>query len=266
VVGGTTWMGMIAFVGATLYYRAVRPAAVLILPVSFAMMMVGGILPCHPLGPSPVFKGWQLWLHVIGGGFTYGFAFLAAAMSLFYMAKAKGKTGYPYDELPELGVLDKMKDQFFLAAVVLATLMIHFAILWVHMKLPAEFVSRAGNSISVLVWSYWMIFAVWLGLRYGLRWTGRKLVWYAPVALIVVMVCTFYFAPFTERSYHTGPFFPPYDQPQHMKPFLLNSNMESNGKPDTSVKQNAPVSSLDKVDHNKVDKAEKVAKLLIKTE
>lgn len=253
-------MGMIAFVGATLANKAVRPAAILILPVSFGMMVVGGILPCHPLGPSPVFKGWQLWLHVIGGGFTYGFALLSASMALFYMRKAKGITGYyPYDELPELDVLEQLKDRFFLTAAALSTIMIHFAILWVHMVLPAEFVSRAGNSISVLVWSYWMIFAVWVGLRYGLRWTGRKLVWYAPAALVLVMASTFYFAPFTERSYHTGPFFPPYDQPQHMKQLLLK---ESNVKPDSSIEQNAPVSSVDKVDHKKADKAEKIAKLL----
>jgi len=255
-------MGMIAFVGATLAYKAVRPAATLILPVSFGMMVVGGILPCHPLGPSPVFKGWQLWLHVIGGGFTYGFALLAASMALFYMRKAKGKTGYPYDEMPGLEALDQMKDRFFLAAVVLATLMVHFAILWVHMNLPAEFVSRAGNSISILVWSYWMVFAIWLGLRYGLRWTGKKLAWYAPVALVLVMVFTFYLAPFKETSYHTGPFFPPYDQPQHMKQFLINGEKVESKAADKPVENGGSASSLEKTDHKTDKKVERVAKLL----
>ena len=251
-------MGMIAFVGATLAYKAVRPAATLILPVSFGMMMVGGILPCHPLGPSPVFKGWQLWLHVISGGFTYGFALLAASMALFYIRKSKGKTGYPYDEMPNADVLDQMKDRFFLIAAVLGTLMIHFAILWVHMNLPAEFVSRAGNSISVLVWSYWMIFAIWLGLRYGLRLRGNKLAWYSPVALVLVMLFTFFFAPFRETGYHTGPFFPPYDQPQHMKQLLIKPLESSNAD------QGGASSSVEQVDHKdkKADKAEKVAKLL----
>ncbi len=208
------------------------------------MMVVGGILPCHPLGPSPVFRGWQLWLHVIGGGFAYGFVLLAAALAVFYLQKAKGKTGYPYNELPDLEALEQLKDRFFLAAVALSTIMIHFAILWVHMKLPAEFVARAGNSITILVWSYWMVFAIWLGLRYGLKLKGRTLAWYAPAALVLVMVFTFYIAPFREVSYHTGPFFPPYDQPEHMKQFILTP--DSKAKPDNSTNQGAPVSSVDK--------------------
>jgi len=237
-------MGMIAFVGATLAYKAVRPAATLILPVSFGLMVVGGILPCHPLGPSPVFKGWQLWLHVIGGGFTYGFALLSASMALFYMRKAKGKTGYPYDELPGLEVLEQMRDRFFLVAAALSTIMIHFAVLWAYTKLPAEFVARAGNSIKIVAWSYWMVFAIWIGLRYGLKLKGRKIAWYAPVALALVMLFTFYVAPFREISYHTGPFFPPYDQPEHMKQFLLKP--ETKVKLDNTMNQSAPVSSVDK--------------------
>ena len=245
VVGGVTWMGMIAFVGATLAHKAVRPAATLILPVSFGMMVVGGILPCHPLGPSPVFKGWQLWLHVMSGGFTYGFALLAAAMSLFYVQKANGKTGYPYDELPELKALDQMKDRFFLTAVVLSTLMIHFGLLWAYMNLPAEFIANTGNSIRYLATAYWTVFALWAFLRYGLRWTGKKLVWYAPVSLVIVMVFTFYLAPFQERGYHRGPFFPPYDKPQQLKKLYLQPKPAAKAVPENTKNIRAAVSPVD---------------------
>lgn len=242
MVGGTTWMGMMTFVGASLVYRAVRPVGVLILPVSFGLMVLGGMLPCHPLGPSPVFKGWQLWFHVLGGGFSYGFALLAATLGLFYYLKAKGKTGYPYDQLPDLEVLDRLNYRFSLVAFVLATIMIHFAVLWVHMKLPGDYIAKAGNSISVLVWGYWMIFAVWVGMRWGLHWRGKKLALYSPIALILAMLCLFYFAPFKEKGYHTGPFFPPYNQPEHMKQFL-KKNMESTVKPVKTIDHSESVSS-----------------------
>jgi ABC-type uncharacterized transport system permease subunit len=236
-------MGMMTFVGASLAYKGVRPMGVLMLPVSFGLMVLGGILPCHPLGPSPVFKDWELWGHVIGGGFTYGFAFLAAAMGLFYLLKAKGKTGYPYDQLPDLEVLDRLNYRFVLVSFILATIMVHFAFLWAHTKLPADFVARAGNSIILLVWGYWMVYAVWLGLRWGLRWKGKKLAVYSPIALILVMVFTFYVAPFREKGYHTGPFFPPYNQPDHMKQFL-KKNMESTVKPAKSSDYSESVSPL----------------------
>jgi ABC-type uncharacterized transport system permease subunit len=232
-------MGMTAFVGAAVSIRGLRPAALLILPVSFVLMMVGGILPCHPLGPSPVFKGWQLWGHVLGGGFSYGFAMLAAAMGLFYILKAKGRTGYPYDQLPDLEVLDRLNYRFVLASFILATTMIHFAVLWAHMNLPGDYITRAGNSIMVLVWGYWMVYAIWLGMRWGLRWRGKKLAVYSSVAVVLMMVFTFYMAPFKERSYHTGPFFPPYVAPEPMKPLL--NNMESNVKPDEPIDNSGPV-------------------------
>lgn len=247
-------MGMMAFVGASVLYRGVRPVGVVILPVSFGLMVLGGLLPCHPLGPSPVFKSWQLWMHVIGGGFSYGFALLAASMGLFYLLKAKGKTGYPYDQLPELEVLDRLNYRFVLISFILATIMVHFAVLWAHMKLPADYVARAGNSIILLVWGYWLVYAVWLGLRWGLRWRGRKLALYSPLALILVMVFTFYVAPFREKSYHTGPFFPPYDSPEHMNQFLKNKGSALN--PNKPINQSRAVPLSDK--GNKVAKLQEV--------
>jgi hypothetical protein len=182
----------------------------------------------------------------MAGGFTYGFALLAATMSLFYVQKAKGKTGYPYDELPDLKSLDQMKDRFFLTAVVLATLMIHFGLLWARMNLPAEFIANTGKSILYLTWTYWTVFALWVVLRYGLHWTGKKLVWYAPVSLVFVMVCTFYLAPFQERGYHRGPFFAPYDKPQQMKKLYLQPKPAANAMPDNAKNLRAAVSSVDK--------------------
>ena len=212
VIGSTVWMGMVLFLVSSLVTKAVRPAGLLILPVSAALMVLGGVIPCHPLGPSPVFKGWQMWGHVIGGGFNYGFALLAAAMGLLYLLKeAKGKTGYPYDQLPDLEVLDRLNYRFVLAAFILATIMLHFAVLWAYMRAQMTFTTvRTGISIAVLVWGYWMIYAVWLGLRWGFGWRGRRLAWYSPFALILVMVFMFYMAPFREKNYHSGPFSPPY--------------------------------------------------------
>lgn len=254
-------MGMMAFVGASLAYKAVKPVGVVIVPVSFGLMVLGGILPCHPLGPSPVFKGWQLWGHVLGGGFSYGFALLAATMGLFYLLKAKGKTGYPFDQLPDLAVLERLNYRFTLTAFVLATIMIHFAVLWAHMKLPSDYITRAGNSIMILVWGYWLLYAIWLGLRWGLHWRGKKLALYSSVAIVLMMGLTFYVAPFREKGYHTGPFFPPYDSPEHMKQFLKNKNMQSETiKPEKAVDHSGSVSSPDKVD-DKIVKADKVAKL-----
>lgn len=232
VIGGTVMMGMFVFLVASLVKKAVRPGGLLILPLSATLMVLGGLIPCHPLGPSPVYKGWQLWGHVTGGGFNFGFASLAAAMGLLYLLKeAKGKTGYPYDQLPDLEVLDRLNYRFVLLAFTFATVMVCFGSLWAYMKFGMV---KKTLTLASIVWGFWSIYAVWLGLRWFFHWQGRKLALYSPFALLLVFLFMFYMAPFREKNYHSGPFFPPY-------------NLESDTKLNKPVDHSGPLSTPDKV-------------------
>jgi hypothetical protein len=65
--------------------------------------------------------------------------------------------------------------------------------------------------LASIVWGFWSIYAVSLGLRWFFHWKGKRLAFYSPVALALVMLVMFYMAPFNEKNYHSGPFFPPYN-------------------------------------------------------
>jgi ABC-type transport system involved in cytochrome c biogenesis permease subunit len=208
VIGGTVMMGMFVFLGASLAKKAVKPGGLLILPITFGLMVLGGAMPCHPLGPSPVYKGWQLWGHVTGGGLNYGFALLAAAMGVLYLLKERGKTGYPYDQIAELEVLDRLNYRFILVAFIMAATMVVFANVWAYMKFG---LMKKTILLGLIVWGFVSIYAVSLGLRWFLHWSGRRLAIYSPVALLLVFMFLFYLAPFKEKNYHSGPFFPPYN-------------------------------------------------------
>jgi len=209
VIGSIVWMGMFVFLCVSLVKKEVLPAALLVLPVSFALMILGGLIPGHPLGPSPIYKGWGLWGHITAGGFNFGFASLAAAMGLLYLIKdAKGKTGYPYDQLSDLEVLDRLNYRFMLVAFILATIMVSMGSLYAYMKFG---VVKKTLALAAIVWGFWSIYAVGLGLRWFFHWRGRKSALYSLVALLLVMIFMFYMAPFREKNYHGGPFFLPYD-------------------------------------------------------
>ncbi len=222
VMGGTVVIGMFVFLTMSTVKKETKPAALLILPLFFGLMVLGGLIPCHPLGPSPVYKGWQLWGHVTGAGFNFGFASLAAASGLLYLLKAKGKTGYPYDQLPSLETLDRLNYRFVMVAFIFACAMVASASLWAYMKFGMV---KKTMFLASIVWGFWSIYAVSLGLRWFFHWKGRKLAFYSPVALLLVMLVMFYMAPFGERNYHSGPFFYPY-------------NMDSK----TTTDQSAPIS------------------------
>lgn len=207
VMGGTTMIGMFVFLTMSAVKKEIKPAALLILPLFFGLMVLGGLIPCHPLGPSPVYKGWQLWGHVTGAGFNFGFAALAAAAGMLYLIKEKGKTGYPYDQMPSLETLDRWNYRFVMVAFIFACAMVASASLWAIMKFGMV---KKTMFLMSLVWGFWSIYAVALGARWLLHWRGRKLAFYSPAALILVMSLMFYMAPFGEKNYHSGPFFYPY--------------------------------------------------------
>lgn len=208
VMGGTVVIGMFVFLSMTIMKKEIIPAAVLVLPLFFGLMVTGGLLPCHPLGPSPVYKGWQLWGHVTGAGFNFGFAALAAAVGLLYLLKAKGGTGYPYDRLPSLEVLDRFNYRFVMVAFIFACCMMASASLWAIMKFGMV---KKTMFLAFMFWGFWSLYALPLGMRWFLKWNGKRLAYYSPVALVLVMSALFYMVPFGEKNYHSGPFFYPYN-------------------------------------------------------
>ncbi len=207
VMGGTTMIGMFVFLTMSEVKKELKSSALLIMPLFFGLMVLGGLIPCHPLGPSPVYKGWQLWGHVTGAGFNFGFASLAAAAGLLYLIKEKGKTGYPYDQMPSLETLDRWNYRFVMVAFIFACAMVASASLWAIMKFGMV---KKTAFLASIVWGFWSIYAVALGARWFLHWQGRKLAFYSQAALILVMSIMFYMAPFGEKNYHSGPFFYPY--------------------------------------------------------
>ncbi len=208
VMGGTVVIGMFVFLTISTVIKEVKPAALLVLPLFFGLMIVGGVLPCHPLGPSPVYKGWQLWGHVTGAGFNFGFASLAAGMGILYLLKARGYKGYPYDQLPSLETLDRFNYRFVLVAFFFACTMVAFGSTWAYMKFGMV---KKTMYLAAMVWGFWSIYAASLGMRWFLHWEGKKLAVYSPIALVLVMSAMFYMVPFGEKNYHSGPFFYPYN-------------------------------------------------------
>ena len=234
VMGGTVVIGMFVFLAISTVKKEIIPAALLILPLFFGLMIIGGVLPCHPLGPSPVYKGWQLWGHVTGAGFNFGFASLAAASGLLYLLKARGKNGYPYDQLPSLETLDKFNYRFVMVAFIFACAMVASASLWAFMKFGLV---KKTLYLAAMVWGFWSIYAVALGMRWFLHWQGKKLAYYSPAALIIVMSVMFYMVPFGEKNYHSGPFFYPYNmESRNTAPEKIDANSTAPANSAAAVK------------------------------
>ncbi|MBI5483159.1 MAG: cytochrome c biogenesis protein CcsA, partial [Deltaproteobacteria bacterium] len=64
---------------------------------------------------------------------------------------------------------------------------------------------RKASVLPVEVWSMvsWLIYGIYLHLRVTFGWRGRRLAWYALIAL-AAMIVSYWGIPFSVETFHTG--------------------------------------------------------------
>ncbi len=180
--------------------RKVRPLGVLIMPVAFILMGWAASLykeAADQIAPA-LQSGW-IWAHIIGAAAGFGSALVAAGLGLLYLLKEKYRSGV-YERLPELPIMDNLSYRFVAGGFIMCGLMIVSGAFWAD-QVKGTF----WNWDPVEVWSLvsWLIYGIYLHLRVTLGWRGRRLAWYALIAL-VVMIVSYWGIPFTVETFHSG--------------------------------------------------------------
>jgi ABC-type transport system involved in cytochrome c biogenesis permease subunit len=123
----------------------------------------------------------------------------AAALGFLYILKEK-KSGRIYDKLPDLPGLDDLSYRFVAGGFILYGLMIVSGAFWAN-----QVKGSYWGWDPVEVWSLisWLIYGIYLHLRITFHWNGRKLAWYALVAL-AAMIISYWGIPFTVETFHSG--------------------------------------------------------------
>lgn len=207
---GTAWMGVLVFLLAQLFAKPVRPAGVLIMPITILLLIWAGISG-KEVGTIPVvIATWWFWVHIGSGGLAFGFVLTAGAVALLYLLKEREVssteplTTQPlstyFAQFPELKVLDNLNYRFVALGFIMLTIMIISGALWAN---QAHGRYWGWDPIEVQSLVSWLICAIWLHLRLTLGWRGRKLAWYSLFALIVIGI-NLTGVPFVEKIFHSG--------------------------------------------------------------
>ena len=180
--------------------KRVRPLGVLVLPVVFVLMGWAGTLhkdAAAQLAPS-LQSGW-IWAHIIGAATGFASVLTAAALGLLYLLKEK-YSGKIYEKLPDLSAIDNLSYRFVAGGFILYGLMIISGAFWAN-----QVKGTYWNWDPVEVWSLisWLTYGIYLHLRITFGWRGKKLAWYALVALIA-MIISYWGIPFTVETFHSG--------------------------------------------------------------
>lgn len=193
---GTAWMGVLVFLLAQLFAKPVRPAGVLVMPITI-LLLIWAATSTKEVGTIPVMIAtWWFWVHISSGGLAFGFVLTAGAVALLYLLEETTSS----EKLSELKELDNLNYRFVALGFLMLTIMIISGSLWAN---QAHGRYWGWDPIEIQSLVSWLIYAIWLHLRLTFGWRGRKLAWYSLFALVVIGI-NLTGVPFMEKAFHSG--------------------------------------------------------------
>ena len=180
--------------------KKVRPLGVLVMPIAFVLMgWAGALFKDAATQIAPALQSAWIWVHIIGAATGFSAVLTAAGMGLMYLLKEKN-SGPIYEKLPDMQALDNLGYRFVAGGFIMYGLMIISGAFWAN-----QVKGSYWNWDPVEVWSLisWLTYGIYLHLRITFGWRGRKLAWYALVAMLA-MIVSYWGVPFTIETFHTG--------------------------------------------------------------
>lgn len=160
-----------------------------IMPV--AVLLLGGAMLVSK-EDFPITAGlasYWLFIHVAFANLAFA-AFVASfGLALVYVVRQRSKSGKwvkRLEQLPVQDVLDDLTARFVLAGFLLWGIMIVSGAIWAN-----ESWGRYWSWDPIETWSLivWIIYAVYLHLRFTMRWRGERLAWFAIIAMPIALFC-----------------------------------------------------------------------------
>ena len=194
------FMAVLIFLIVQFSTKKVRPLGVLVMPVAFVLLGWAGTLMkevASTLAPA-LQSGW-IWVHIVGASSGFASVLIAAGLGLLYLLKERNSGGM-YEKLPDLAGIDNLEYRFIAGGFIMYGLMIVSGCFWSN-----QVKGSYWNWDPVEVWSLvsWLIYGIYLHLRITFGWRGRKLAWYALIAL-AAMIISYWGIPFSVETFHAG--------------------------------------------------------------
>ena len=194
------FMTVLIFLIVQFSTKKVRPLGLLVMPVAFVLLGWAGTLMkevASTLAPA-LQSGW-IWVHIVGASAGFASVLIAASLGLFYLLKERNSGGI-YDKLPDLAAIDNLSYRFVAGGFILYGLMMVSGCFWSN-----QVKGNYWNWDPVEVWSLvsWLTYGIYLHLRVTFGWRGRKLAWYALIAL-AAMIISYWGIPFSVETFHSG--------------------------------------------------------------
>jgi len=189
VANALTLCTVAIFVVAAWRNDRLNAAGMAIMPI--AVLLLGGAMLASK-EDFPITAGlasYWLFIHVAFANFAFGAFAASFGFALVYVIRERSKTGKwlrRLEKLPPQKAVDDLNSRLVLAGFLLWGVMIVSGAIWAN-----ESWGRYWSWDPIETWSLivWIIYAVFLHLRFTMHWRGQRLAWFAIVSMPIALFC-----------------------------------------------------------------------------
>lgn len=184
VLSSNAWITVLLFIIAAWKIPKLRPAGVIVIPLSFLMMAFGLFMSPEIRRLPPSLRSIWLIIHVTFNKLAAGAIIIALGISVLYLLKEKRQESDFYKKLPSLDALDAYSYKFVGFGFIFWSITIAAGAIWAN-----EAWGRYWGWDPKETWSLitWFVYAFYLHAKFIRGWRGTKTSMIAVVGFIVTI-------------------------------------------------------------------------------
>ena len=185
----------LAIIGVALFlilvwrYRKLAPAGVAIMPVSTLLIAAAMMSPKGALNLTGTLASYWLLVHITFANLAFGAFVVSFGLAIAYVIRERAADrawGRSLDKLPSQEIVDHLSSRFVFAGFIFWGIMIASGAIWANEAWGSYWSWDPIETWSLVVW---LIYAIYLHLRFTLGWRGEKISWVAIGAMPVALFC-----------------------------------------------------------------------------
>lgn len=184
-----TFVTVAMFIVVAWRYPKVAPAGIIIMPLTLLFVGASMLAPKAGLPVTPTLASYWLVVHVVFSDLAFGAFVVAFALAVVFVIRSRSVDGpwaKRFERFPPQDQVDHLSSQLVLAGFLFWGVMIASGSIWANQAW-----GRYWGWDPIETWSLvvWLIYAVYLHLRFTLGWRGERLAWVAIAAMPVALFC-----------------------------------------------------------------------------
>lgn len=199
VISSDVWVTLVLFIALAFRWERIKPAGMIILPVSLLLMAFGLLTDpgMHDLPPS--LRSIWLVMHITFAKLAAGAITCSFGLAMVYLLRARGVSFSFFARFPSQEVIDEYSYKFAGFGLIFWTINIAAGSIWAEYSW-----GRFWGWDPIETWSLitWLMYGLFAHLRLFWKWNGVRSAWMLTAAFILSLF-TIFILPFIAQSLHT---------------------------------------------------------------